>query len=86
MHKSHKARDREKSRVRTVEADHLPSQFTGESAKKTKTTNKMKKERQLSHKWLVGEKWQSLCFPLFSCLPAWEEGIRSIYSSKVHTD
>lgn len=40
MHKSHKARDREKSRVHTVEADHLPSQFTGESANKQKQQTK----------------------------------------------
>lgn len=68
----------------TAEADYLPSQFTGGQQKKKK--QKQPREIQMSCKWLVRGKWQSLCFYLFTPSRKAGEGVRAVFSFNVGTD
>lgn len=82
MHKSHEARDRGRA-----ECTHSWSRLStfpihwGSAKKKKKTTKRNTDELQM-----VSEKWQSLCFYLFTPSRKAGEGLRGVFSFNVATD
>lgn len=64
---------------------YLPNSL-GVSKETKQKKPKNNQEKQLSCKWLVTEKWQSLCFYLFIPSRKAGKGIRPVFSFSVGTD